>query len=102
MDNIVLSRSRIVLPQSIRSHAIEIAQEGHQSLVKTEMLLREKIQYPCIDELSHFLINAFYVRLMDQISGPEPLQITHLCPLNHGIQQMWISVDLFLWDNTCL
>ena len=48
---IILRGSRIVLPTSLRQKAIEIAQEGHQGVVKTKRLLREKVWFPGIDKL---------------------------------------------------
>ena len=41
--NIILRDSRIVMPTSLRPRAIAIAHEGHQGLVKTKRLLREKV-----------------------------------------------------------
>ncbi len=45
-DQIILRGSKIVLPESLRLKAIHIAHEGHQGLVKTKQLLREKVWYP--------------------------------------------------------
>ena len=41
--NIILRGSRLIVPQSLRSRVISIAHEGHQGLVKTKQLIREKI-----------------------------------------------------------
>ncbi len=46
-DQIMLRVSTIVLPETLRLKAIHIAHEGHQGLVKTKQLLREKVWYPC-------------------------------------------------------
>ncbi|CAB4045358.1 Hypothetical predicted protein, partial [Paramuricea clavata] len=48
--DIVLRGSRIVIPHSLQHRAISIAHEGHQGLVKTKQLIREKIWFPGIDK----------------------------------------------------
>ena len=53
--NLLLRDTRIVLPHSLRNQAINIAHEGHQGLVKTKKLLRTKIWFPGIDELTEIL-----------------------------------------------
>ncbi len=40
---ILLRDHRIVIPQELRQHTIDIAHEGHQGIVKTKQLLREKV-----------------------------------------------------------
>ena len=41
-DEVILRGNRIVLPQSLHNRAIELAHLGHQGIVKTKRLLREK------------------------------------------------------------
>ena len=48
-DDIVLRGSRIVVPHSLQVRAISLAHEGHQGVVKTKKLIREKIWFPGID-----------------------------------------------------
>ena len=43
--DIVLRGSRIVMPQSLRTEAIDLAHEGHQGLVKLKKLLRTKFGF---------------------------------------------------------
>ncbi len=57
-DQIILRGSKIVLPESLRLKAIHIAHEGHQGLVKTKQLLREKVWYPGIDKLAKNAVDA--------------------------------------------
>ena len=40
-DNILYGK-RIVIPKKLRQQAIQLAHHGHQGLVKTKKLLREK------------------------------------------------------------
>jgi hypothetical protein len=46
---LLLKGTRIILPAPLRSHALSLAHEGHQFLVKTKRLLREKVWFPVID-----------------------------------------------------
>lgn len=48
-DDTVLLGRKIVIPHSLQSRAISIAHEGHQGLVKTKKLIREKVWFPGID-----------------------------------------------------
>ena len=79
--NIILRDSRIVMPTSLRERAIALAHEGHQGLVKTKKLLREKVWFPGIDENVKQAIGKC---IAYQANGPEnwpdPLQMSPLPP----------------------
>ena len=61
-NNITLRGSRIILPKSLRLQAITIAHEGHQCLVRTRQLLREKVWFPGIDkEVQDVIADGHYV-----------------------------------------
>ena len=49
--NLILQRTRIVIPKCLQEHVVNPAHEGHQRLVKTKSLLREKVWFPNIDKL---------------------------------------------------
>ena len=88
-DNIILRGSRIVLPASLRLKAIQIAHEGHQGLVKTKKLLREKVWFPGIDNLAKQTVdNCISCQANGRTSRPEPLQMTKLPP------QPWHTVNI--------
>ena len=55
--NIILRGSRLIVPQTLRARAISIAHEGHQGLVKTKQLIREKIWFPGIDKDVKYMID---------------------------------------------
>ena len=78
-----------MLPESLRQKAIQIAHEGHQGLVKTKQLLREKVWYPGIDKLAKHTVDTC---LLYQANGPnshqEPLRMTTLPP------QLWLTVNI--------
>ncbi|CAB4013330.1 Transposon Tf2-9 poly [Paramuricea clavata] len=88
-DGIILRGSRIVLPESLRLKAVQIAHEGHQGLVKTKQLLREKVWYPGIDKLAKHTVDTC---LLCQANGPnshqQPLRMTTLPP------QPWHTVNI--------
>ena len=46
---IVLRGSQIVIPKSLQQRTIDIAHEGHQGIVKTKSLMREKVWFPYMD-----------------------------------------------------
>ena len=48
-DDTVLRGTRIVVPHSLQVRAISLAHEGHQGVVKTKKLIREKVWFPGID-----------------------------------------------------
>ena len=49
-DDLILRDTRIVIPQRLQARTLAIAHEGHQGLVKTKQLLREKVWFAFIDK----------------------------------------------------
>ena len=49
--DLIVRGSRLVIPKSLREQVIRLAHEGHQGLVKTKKLLREKVWFPGIDAM---------------------------------------------------
>ena len=47
---IVLRMNRILIPPTLRSRAVELAHLGHQGIVKTKQLFRDKVWFPGIDK----------------------------------------------------
>ena len=80
-SNIILRDHRIVIPSLLREKAISLAHEGHQGLVKTKRLLREKVWFPKIDSIAKRLIDTC---IACQANGPknrpDPLQMSSLPP----------------------
>ncbi|XP_041471780.1 uncharacterized protein K02A2.6-like [Lytechinus variegatus] len=50
-SDLVLRNNRIVVPMVLRERIVDIAHEGHQGVVKTKQLLREKVWFPGIDRI---------------------------------------------------
>ena len=49
-NGLILRNHRLVLPHSLQNKAVDLAHTGHQGIVKTKMLLREKVCFPSIDK----------------------------------------------------
>ena len=80
-SEIILRGSRIVLPASLRQHALNIAHEGHQGLVKTKQLLREKVWFPGIDMMAKQLTDScLSCQATNNATHPEPLIMSELPP----------------------
>lgn len=76
---IILKGHQIVLPQSLHDRVIDIAHSGHQGIIKTLSLLREKIWIP---NMQNRVENAVNNCMQCQISTPkttrEPLRMSPL------------------------
>ena len=78
---IVLRHTRIVLPFSLRERAVELAHRGHQGVVKTKSLLREKVWFPGIDAMVEERVKASIPCQATSTHGSEhcaPLKMSHL------------------------
>ena len=47
---IILRGTRIIIPEAMQQHVIDLAHEGHQGIAKTKSLLREKVWFAGIDD----------------------------------------------------
>ena len=47
----ILKGTKLVIPETLSNHVIELAHEGHQGIVKTKSLLRKKFWFPGKDRL---------------------------------------------------
>ena len=45
IHDIILKGTRIVMPNTLQQSVIDLAHEGHQCIVKTKTLLREKVWF---------------------------------------------------------
>ena len=50
VDDIILRGSRLLMPTVLREQTLKLAHEGHQGIIKTKQLLREKVWWPGIDK----------------------------------------------------
>ena len=80
-SDIVLKNSRIVIPTVLREKAISLAHEGHQGLVKTKRLLREKVWFPGIDlHAKRTIETCLACQANSPDNRPDPLQMSPLPP----------------------
>ena len=80
-SNIILRGTRIVIPSALRKHAMELAHEGHQGLVKTKQLIREKVWFPGIDkEIKQVIDYCIPCQANTSSLCPSPLQMSELPP----------------------
>lgn len=78
-EGLVLRNTRIVIPLSLQKQSIQLAHEGHQGLVKTKSLLREKVWFPGIDQLTKELIDRCTACTANfDPKRREPLKMTEL------------------------
>ena len=80
-NDIVLRGTRIVVPRTLRQQTLALAHQGHQGIVKTKQLLREKVWYPWIDkEVERCISSCIACQANGPATPPAPLQMTPLPP----------------------
>ena len=80
-NGVVLRGKRIVVPSKLRDQAVQLAHVGHQGIVKTKQLIREKVWFPGIDQMVKDRIDnclACQAVTPSKSSRIEPLQMTPL------------------------
>ena len=77
VDDIILRGSRILMPTSLRERTLKLVHEGHQGIVKTKRLLREKVWWPGIDQAIEQLIRTCIAcQAQGPVSTTPPLHMT--------------------------
>ena len=75
----LLKDTRIVIPHSLSEKVVDIAHQGHQGIVKTKALLREKVWFPGIDKaVERKVTNCIPCQACSKKNSPEPLQMSSL------------------------
>lgn len=78
-SNVILRGSQIIIPTSLRKRAVALAHEGHQGIVKTKQLMRQKVWYPGIDSnVEQTIANCIPCQAVGPIPKPEPLIMTEI------------------------
>ena len=81
-NGMVLRGNRIVVPKALRDKAVELAHAGHQGIVKTKRLIREKVWFPGIDRMVQEKIEKCLpcqaATTQGSQSCPQPLKMTQL------------------------
>ena len=79
--SIILRGSRIIMPEKLRERAVNIAHEGHQGIVKTKQLIREKIWFPGLDdEVKKVISDCLACQANGPDQRPDLLQMSPLPP----------------------
>ena len=81
-QRILLRGNRIVIPESLKQQALQLAHEGHQGIGKSKSLMREKVWFPEMDRRIEAMVrNCIACQACTDQKRIEPL---HMSPLpNH-------------------
>ncbi|KAG1704002.1 hypothetical protein GQR58_004074 [Nymphon striatum] len=78
-NKILLKNSRIVLPTKLYQQAVHLAHTGHQGIVKTLSLLREKVWFPGMHVLVENIVrNCLTCQITTETNSREPLKMSTL------------------------
>ena len=73
--DLIIRGNRLVIPTKLRQQVISLAHEGHQGLIKTKKLLREKVWFPKINTLTEKAVKeCLACQSVGQPSKPAPIQ----------------------------
>ena len=76
-DGIILRGTRIVIPGNLQKSTLSLAHQGHQGIVKTKQLLRQKVWWPGIDkDVDRMIHQCLPCQAQGPRSNPEPLQMS--------------------------
>ncbi|XP_033121355.1 uncharacterized protein K02A2.6-like [Anneissia japonica] len=80
VEKIVLRGHQIVIHESLRYKAVELAHAGHQGMVKTKALVREKVWFPGIDKMVEQQVKYCLPCQAAVATNAEPLQMSVIPP----------------------
>ena len=69
-DNILLRGTRVVIPQSLQEHTLQLAHEGHPGIVAMKQRLRSKVWWYGVDKMAENTVKKCMGCLLD--SRPDP------------------------------
>ena len=79
MGKLVIRGTRLVIPKILQKKVLNLANEGHQGIVKTKQRLRSKVWWPNIDKEAEKLCRTSHGCQVVQLhSRPEPMVRTRL------------------------
>ena len=74
-----MRNTRILTPKALQKRVVELAHEGHQGVVKTKSLLREKVWFPGIDKYVESVVKSCIpCQATVETKRLEPLQMSPL------------------------
>ena len=76
-DNILLRGKNVVIPTSLINQVVALAHEGHQGIVKTKELLRSKVWFPQMNDITETAVRRCFACQCTQNNKPhlEPMQM---------------------------
>ena len=78
-SGILLKGLRIVLPETLHAQAVRLAHTGHQGIVKTTSLLREKVWFKGLQNMVEQTVKACHLcQVATPTSSREPLKMSPL------------------------
>jgi transposase InsO family protein len=78
---ILLRGSTIIIPNSLRSHILDLAHCGHQGIVKTKSLIRSRVWFPGLDQLvEHRIKNCIACQANSDRQAYAPLKPSEMPP----------------------
>ena len=80
-QGIVLRGNRIVVPKVLRGRAVDLAHVGHQGMVKTKRLIREKVWFPGVDKMVKEKVDSCLPCQATTTSKAERLEPLKMTPL---------------------
>ena len=83
-SHVILRRNRIIIPAKLRQLVVDLAHEGHQGIMKTKALLREKVWFAGINKMTEERVKSC---LACQAATPERRQGTLSSPLPQSAGQ---------------
>lgn len=57
-SDLILRGSRIIIPEALQTRVLTLAHEGHQGIVRTKALLREKVWFHNIDKKAESMVKS--------------------------------------------
>ena len=90
-DNIILRGHRLIIPSELQDKAVDLAHTGHQGVVKTKMLIREKVWFPGIDKLVEYKVKLC-IACQATSGNAERMEPLNMTPLPDGPWQE-VAID---------
>ena len=92
VGDLILRDQRLIIPQELQQKAVELAHIGHQGIVKTKQLLREKVWFPGIDRRAEELIKSCNPCQAATRAGAERIEPLNMTDLPDGPWKQ-VSID---------
>lgn len=89
-DGVVLRGTMIVVPASLQERVVKIAHEGHAGITRTKALLRSKVWFRGLDELSRLFEFVWLANLMVETRS-KSRSSRPSCHVDRGMSCAWAS-----------